>query len=115
MGCHDGVTAIDAYGYVDTTSFDKKTTGSFTITGRANIGGTPGLHDDHPVSIDYPTSGPYETAATVDSYLEEGRVECGSCHRAHSFGSDTLSGTPARYILRVTRENSALCRVCHTF
>jgi len=116
MGCHDGVTAVDAYGYVDTTSFDKKTTGSEIIKVPRSILGT-NMHDDHPVSVEYGAGGGiYELAATVADYLEDGKVECGSCHRAHGTGSDTLLvDGQKRYILRVTRANSAICRVCHTF
>ncbi|HUT34727.1 MAG TPA: hypothetical protein VNE39_14655 [Planctomycetota bacterium] len=127
MGCHDGITAVDSYGYVDSTSFtlNSGTPGMVAGDVRWNIG-RYGLADDHPVSIPYPDladdeEGPphgLEARADVESYLEDGKVECTSCHRVHSRGSDTLhdedAGEPQRYILRRTRAGSQICRACHT-
>jgi len=101
LSCHDGVTAVGSYGSV---------IGSDPITGSAAIGNN--LTDDHPIGIDYPVGSHIyvdpTTDTTVAGMLEDGKVECGSCHRAHSAGVD------GKY-LRVTIVDSALCRTCHTF
>ncbi len=100
MSCHDGVTAVSSYG---------GSIGSDPIVGGANLGND--LTDDHPVGVEYPTSGPYEpnssAGTNVARYLEDGKVECASCHYAHG-------GLDGKF-LRVTIVNSQLCRVCHTF
>jgi predicted CXXCH cytochrome family protein len=99
MGCHDGVTAVDSYG---------GTIGSDVVSGGANLGND--FTDDHPIGVDYGDAIAghefiYEAEADVEEYLEDGRIECGSCHHAHSTGK----------MLVTTIEGSQLCRECHKF
>lgn len=97
MSCHDGVTAVDSYG---------GTIGSDTITGGADLGND--FSNDHPVGIDYPAdSHILEAPGDVAAYLDDGKVECTSCHYAHG-GQDNK-------FLRVTYSGSQICRVCHVF
>jgi len=98
MSCHDGVTAVGNFG---TT-----TTANDPITGTENIG--TDLTDSHPIGIEYPEeSHTLYAKADVARYLEDDKVECGSCHYAHG-------GQDGKF-LRVTIVNSELCGVCHTF
>ena len=102
MSCHDGVTNIDAFGGA---------VGSSVMTGGAAIG--TDLTNSHPIGVDYAAvqaahSHTYEPVSVVEGYLEDGKVECSSCHRAHS------AGTEGKF-LRKTISGSQICRVCHTF
>ncbi len=103
LGCHDGVTAIDA--------FDGNS-GTTMLAGSAVIG--TDLRDDHPISMVYdaqlvgmdrglrPVSDP-----AVASLLREGNtVQCTSCHEPHN-----RSGLP--HLLRTDNTGSALCLTCH--
>lgn len=94
MGCHDGVTAVGAYGSMASAD---------PLAGLGALG--TNLTDDHPVGVDYPEGrrgfhDPLTTPA-VQELLEDGKVECGSCHLPH-----TVS-------LRVPLTSSALCLTCH--
>ena len=94
MSCHDGVTAMDSYGGNIGTTY---------LSGGAALGND--FTNDHPVGINYAEavgSHGYEAPADVESYLEDGKIQCSSCHRAHSAS------------MRRTLEGSQLCRVCHT-
>lgn len=104
MSCHDGVTAVGNYG--------GKTDDNHLVTGDAAIGTT--LDDDHPMGVDYPTSGHgwYDEVDdpdewdTLQGYLaDDGTVQCGSCHRAHSA---SIRGPNHQ-----GNAGSGLCLVCH--
>jgi len=99
LSCHDGVTAVGNYGGI-TTSGD-------LITGDAKIG--TDLTDDHPIGVDYNDVNThiYRPIEEVAAYLEDDKVECGSCHYAHG-------GQDGKF-LRVTTLASELCAKCHTF
>jgi predicted CXXCH cytochrome family protein len=96
LSCHDGVTAVGSYGNM---------AGTDPITGGAAIG--TDLTNDHPIGVDYATSSSHglEPVEDVERYLEDGKVECGSCHYAHG-GRDNK-------FLNTTIAGSALCRNCH--
>jgi hypothetical protein len=93
MSCHDGVTAVDSYG--GNIGTDVLTVGSGALGND--------FTNDHPIGIVYAdaTAHGLEPEANVESYLEDGRIECGSCHRAHSAS------------IRRPVEGSQICRVCH--
>jgi hypothetical protein len=125
MGCHDGVTALSNYGGT--------INGTDMIGGMANIGRDPHapsvqdarmLADDHPVGVEYPARGPYKDPTTepyaygrtVSGHLEDGKIECGTCHGAHSAEPDNgLSSTNRGAYLKWTIQGSQLCRKCHEF
>ena len=96
LGCHDGVTSIGAYGSNAGDPAD-------VVTGGAAIG--TNLTDDHPVGIVYADATAHGMEDVADPLvagrLKDGKVECGSCHRAHSAG------------LVKTMDGSQLCRLCH--
>lgn len=119
MGCHDGVTAIDTFDSI---------TGSTAITAYANtsinMGASAGhLDGNHPVSITYPATDAelHDPAAatwmngnTVASTLQDGKVQCSTCHDVHN--KDTFAGSS---LLRTGNKiatgstASGLCLTCH--
>jgi predicted CXXCH cytochrome family protein len=110
LGCHDGTVALDSYG---------GNTGTIFMTGSSMIG--TDLRGSHPIAIDYPVGSTRYTAPDADgnisatgitptgqyAHLEEGKVQCASCHYAH--------GSRASYgmFLRVDNTGSQLCMTCH--
>ncbi len=110
LSCHDGTVALDSYGGLAGTVF---------LTGSRNFG--TNLSNQHPIGIDYPTTtqynqpdpvtgkiiDPIETPTGQAAVLEDGKVQCGSCHYAH--GSRATYGM----FLRVDNTGSKLCMTCH--
>ncbi len=109
LGCHDGTVALDSYGGA---------TGSVFISGTARLG--TDLSGSHPVAVTYPTgtrynqpdasgniADPVVTPAGQYAALEDGKVQCGSCHYAHG------SRAPYGMFLRVDNTGSQLCMTCH--
>jgi predicted CXXCH cytochrome family protein len=110
LSCHDGTVAIDTYGGA---------TGTHFMDGRDNLG--TNLSNSHPIGVLYPTTAsrytqpdangaiaePGITPTGQSAALEEGRVQCSSCHYAH--GSRATYGM----FLRVDNTGSQLCMTCH--
>ena len=68
--------------------------------------------DSHPVQIVYGAGRGFRSASDVSALLVDGRVECVSCHYAHT------DETTAKYRLRVPENSTqpgytALCVACH--
>ncbi len=103
LSCHDGATAVDAFGGGPESPSMYATDTSL---------GTD-LRDDHPIGIQYPPDGlagfkPRANLSPVKLVSWGGRtdrVECTSCHEPHSddFGM----------FLRMDNTGSALCLQCH--
>ena len=118
LGCHDGVTALDAFNGQETVA-DGLTT---VMTDNPIYG--PGdnktalvgtsLTNDHPVSISYDEADAGDlwlnpsTDPGVAALLRNGQVQCSSCHEPHNQGADAAYG-----FLRVDNSNSAMCTTCH--
>ena len=110
LSCHDGTVALDSYGGLTGTNF---------IDGDDNLG--TDLTTSHPIGVDYPTNAfsynqpdaegnivdPDETPDGSSAHLEDGKVQCVSCHFAHG------SRAPYGMFLRVDNTGSALCMTCH--
>jgi predicted CXXCH cytochrome family protein len=104
LSCHDGVTAVDAYG------------GSLGTPGKIlgspyNVGFGGDLSRQHPVSISALTLGGSigsAKSAGLVFYDSEGfsRVECPTCHDPHL--------TTHEKFLRISNNESALCQTCHS-
>lgn len=118
LSCHDGTVALGSFGGQVGTQF---------ITGGYNF--SADLRNDHPVSVDYnaalaggygdlhQTSHLYATYDTLNlTYVQgtrpvasmldaSGKVQCTSCHSAHS--NSTL------YLMKMDNRGSALCLACH--
>ena len=109
LSCHDGITAIDAFGGA---------AGSVFMSGDARLGNDPGDH--HPISFVYDTAlalkdgdlhDPFTAASGLggtiaENLLSNGRVECTSCHDVHN-RNDFL-----RYI-DTGGGVDGLCSTCH--
>lgn len=121
LGCHDGAVAVDTY--------DKYAGGSVTIDTYDAGFKVPGFGDGdlrgtHPISITYPTAGvtdEFQPAAntwsggeSVSSTLDNGKVQCSTCHDVHD--QESVSGT---HLLRSPQTvaqggtASQLCLTCH--
>lgn len=104
LSCHDGTVAIDSYGGRTGTNF---------MSGAALVG--TDLANDHPVGFTYDAAlatadgglkNPTTPSSIAPARLFGGKMECASCHNAHSnqFGR----------FLRGSNSGSALCLACHT-
>jgi predicted CXXCH cytochrome family protein len=103
LSCHDGMTAVDAYGGSNGTP--GKTLGTPYA-----IGASGDLSDDHPVSIT--ALGMDKSIASAEAvglvfYKSAGvkKVECPTCHDPHR--------TDNNKFLRMSNNRSALCLTCH--
>lgn len=131
LGCHDGTVAVD--------SFDNKAPG---LTG-VNFIGTPGGYDGgykvpgfldgtaqdmrgtHPISIAFtpakigteyhdPAGANWAAGNSVASTLEDGKVQCATCHDVHA--QETIVGTHLLREGQTVAQNgqaSGLCLTCH--
>jgi predicted CXXCH cytochrome family protein len=106
LSCHDGVTAMDAFGGA----------AGAVVMGAIPANVTTVLTDDHPISITYlmandlkdPTGPSGVTGGTTiqADMLYGGKVECSSCHDVHNkFGITKL--------LKKANTSSDLCLTCH--
>ncbi len=106
LSCHDGSTAVDAYGGMS---------GDVLIqeigTGRALIGRNRDLRRDHPIGVKYPEfDRRYRRRAQIEAegyvVLPQGQVECLSCHDVHGqYGVE-------KFLVK-SNDRSALCLTCH--
>lgn len=122
LGCHDGTVGIDEW--------DGQNIGAGTVF----MGGddlVPGaittpndLSRTHPISVPYnydPTdldglndpNSPMGTSGTINDVLEQGKVQCSSCHDVHD--NESVANT---HLLRVAQKASqgtasGLCVTCH--
>lgn len=130
LGCHDGVTALNQYdgktpadaGYGGGTTYLMGDYDGGFVIGNT----TASLTNNHPISITYdntadpqlfdPASATMASGDTVASLLDNGRVECSTCHDVHN--RESVAGT---HLLREKTKGadatgagaSALCLVCH--
>jgi predicted CXXCH cytochrome family protein len=106
LSCHDGTVALGAIRNLPgDETMDLDTT---FLTGRARVG--TDLHDDHPVSFLFDAAlaaadGELADPNALDLPLEDGFVQCTSCHDPHE--RDT------RPFLRKPTTNAELCTTCH--
>ncbi len=129
LGCHDGTVAMD--------TFDKYAGTAGNEMGAIYAGGldhfvVPGFSDGanldlrgtHPLSITYdPAADPNLNATstvmgasgTIADVLDNGKVQCSSCHDVHD--QESVAGT---HLLRVAQKDmgggeqaSGLCLTCH--
>jgi len=105
LSCHDGTVALGALRGRTVTVGGTDASGRL-VAGPANL--TTNLRDDHPVSFPYSAttaSDPdFRPSPMLPVELENGRMECSSCHEPHSTAADFLRDSP---------RNGALCNDCH--
>ena len=111
MGCHDGVTAVSDFNVANPAVRVSPDAANLAIqnlpgANRANDLGT-NLSGIHAVSAIYPTARVSMRPVTAlgPLRLQDGRVECTTCHDPHS----SLHGK----FLRMSNAGSAMCLTCH--
>lgn len=129
LGCHDGSVAIDTFDKYagGTIWFDGTATGystGYKVPGFTD-GGNLDLRGTHPISIAYPAGetgteftdpgvATWIGGGTVASTLDNGKVQCSTCHDVHS--QDIATGS---HLLRQAQTvaqggvASGLCLTCH--
>ncbi len=120
LSCHDGVTAVNAYGNggsLQDTMSTPRTLLMGALSTRSSMG--TDMRTTHPVSFVYDgtltTANPtlWDTSSTshlghsigVDMLDKNGKVQCTSCHEVH--------GTAYWKFQRMSNVGSALCLTCH--
>jgi predicted CXXCH cytochrome family protein len=111
MGCHDGVTAVGNFGVTNPEIHVSPDLANLSIQNLPGANPANDVSTDlsgrHPVSVLYPTGDasmrPIATLAPLP--LENGKVECSTCHDPHS----SMYGK----FLRVSNAGSAMCLTCH--
>jgi len=114
LGCHDGITAVNQY--------DGRLTGAGSVGSRLSVGNTSAsLTNNHPISITYeagrdsqlrdPASAMLANGLSVEALLEDGRVECATCHDVHN--DDAMEGTPLLRPVNSGTGTSSQCLLCH--
>ena len=128
LGCHDGTVAIDTFDkYAGTAGNEIQNIYAgalmhFPVPGFAD-GANRDLRGTHPISIAYdtaadpnlrPTTTTMGTSGTIASVLDNGKVQCSSCHDVHD--QESVAGS---HLLRVPQTvaqggtASGLCLTCH--
>jgi len=128
LGCHDGTVAIDTFDKYagGTIFFDGTATGystGYKVPG-FTVGGNLDMRGTHPLSIAFPAADPNEftdpnvatwaSGDTVASTLDNGKIQCSTCHDVHS--QEQVVGT---HLLRAAQTvaqggvASGLCLTCH--
>jgi len=129
LSCHDGTVALDTYDkytntttYIDSVGYDA----GFKTPGFLD-GANLDLRGTHPLSIAFPAGQDgdginfnstaatnWANGATIASTLDNGKVQCSTCHEVHNKGS--VAGT---HLLRSPQTvaqggtASELCLKCH--
>jgi len=126
LGCHDGTVALEAMdskwnGGASSTTYIQGINAGYRVPG-TNMGTS--LQGTHPISITYayptdtglkdPAANNIGTSGTIASLLDNGKVQCSTCHDVHDSAGEAVAGT---HLLRVknndTNNPSALCLSCH--
>ncbi len=125
LSCHDGTVAVGSLAVVPYPGVMTYTAGG-QVNATGFIAGThvvgSDLTNDHPISITYqdnldselqPAAG-LTGVQLFPSNATGNKVQCGSCHDVHNWGSGTNApaGAGAPF-LRVNNTGSALCLKCH--
>ncbi len=106
LACHDGTVALGAL--ANLPAGQTNDLASSFLTGRANLG--TDLTDDHPISFRYDGALQAQDPqlvppAVIDLPLENGELQCTSCHDAHE--------RDIQPFLRKTTADGQLCTTCH--
>jgi len=125
LGCHDGTVAVGNWGE------NIGAAGGFMIGGDLQIpafadGANRDLRGTHPISITYdnvadtglndPDTTPMGTSGMISDVLQNGKVQCSSCHDVHDSPGEAVA---LSHLLRVAQNTtqggdpSGLCLTCH--
>lgn len=124
LGCHDGSISINQFD----RNFDGVSDGLGDtidlIAPDAEIPGsnaTGDLTGTHPLSIVYnggdvglnPDSDPMGTSGSIADVLDNGKVQCSTCHDVHDSAGEAVGGTHLLRVLNSGTNPSGLCLTCH--
>jgi len=124
LSCHDGTVALDSFdGHAgDPALLIGEAYGNLKRIPRAMSGSDLDMRGTHPISIAYsggdtglnPTTTVWQGGGTIADTLEDGKVQCASCHDVHN-SSESIPGT---LLLRAGQTDgqgggSRLCLTCH--
>lgn len=104
LSCHDGTVAvIGAISLATTDATWILYNDGVKVTGASGNG----LLGSHPVAVTYPAAFTdyKDISADADVKLENGKVQCTSCHGAHD-------NTNTKFLVK-SNTNSGLCTTCH--
>jgi predicted CXXCH cytochrome family protein len=106
ISCHDGVTAVDAYGGAAGTT-TMRDIPAWALKGVAYNDTNRDLKQEHPVSVSAtPDPDIRTTPLNAATRLFSTNVECASCHDVHR-------GTSQPNLLVMDNTGSAMCLSCH--
>jgi len=123
LSCHDGTVGIDDWDGQNTGAGTIFVGGDDLVPG--NITNPNDLSRTHPLSVVYdyvpgqademndPATTPMGTSGMIDDVLDNGKVQCSSCHDVHD--NESVANT---HLLRVSQkasqgQASGLCLSCH--
>ncbi len=125
LGCHDGSVGVDTFDkYAGGNVFANSYSGDAQVINFSD-GANLDLRGTHPLSIAFPaaaddagfnspTVATWASGATVASTLDNGKVQCSTCHDVHN--QESVVGT---HLLRAAQPvaqggtASGLCLTCH--
>lgn len=125
LACHDGTVAIDTFdGYTTANVFMTNYSAGFQVPSAA---APNDLRGSHPYSISFPAgqtgdgrnftdpaTATWASGATIASTLDNGKIQCSTCHDVHD--QESVAGT---HLLRAGQtvaaggQASGLCFRCH--
>ncbi len=128
LSCHDGSLALDAFGSYTGTGWrmwDENT--NKVIPRFKDATGRLDMHGTHPISVTYaapgggtakgfnPATNTWPGGLTIADTLQNGKVQCSTCHDVHDTPGEVVPGTQLlRAGLTAAQGGaSALCLTCH--
>ena len=128
LGCHDGTVAMDTFDkYVGDGTNTMRNLHGLTVVPWFQDGANLDLRGTHPISVAFPAgetgdgknftdpaTATWAKGQTVASTLDNGKVQCSTCHDVHD--QESIAGT---HLLRTANSPdegglpSGLCLTCH--
>ena len=128
LACHDGTVGIDTFDKYAGNPYPVMAYGDNLQIPQFTDGGNPDMRGTHPISIVYdsgdgdvgaagglnPVATAWELSGTIADTLEDGKVQCATCHDVHDSQGVSVPGTRLlRASQRGSGKESALCLTCH--
>jgi len=128
LGCHDGTVTLDAFDkYVADPDLTMANTEAHAVVGKFYDGANIDLRGVHPISVAFPVgeagdgknftnpaTATWTKGQTVAATLDNGKVQCSTCHDVHD--QESVANT---HLLRTAQSPdeggvpSGLCLTCH--
>lgn len=128
LGCHDGTVALDAFDkYVGDEILTMRLTEGHAVVTWMSDGANIDLRGTHPISVAFPAgetgdgknftnpaTATWSRGQTVAATLDNGKVQCSTCHDVHD--QESIPGTALLRTAQSPDEGgvpSGLCLTCH--